>query len=251
MSTTNNWNPDTYNKHASFVSTLGMDVFNLLAPQKDEDILDVGCGEGTLALKMQEKGAKVIGVDVSNQMLDTSRRKGIDARYMSVEALAFTEQFDAVFSNATLHWIINPEIAIKNIYAVLKEEGRFVSEFGGYQNLDILLTVMQEVFNEHKEYGEFINPWYFPRDDEYKALLEKAGFKVEYIELIKRDTPIDDIGKWIEIFANGIIKSLTSQQKKECIDLIKERVKDKYVHKQGNVILDYVRIRLKAVKTAV
>ncbi len=130
----NSWNAQEYNKHASFVLTLALPVVDLLAPIEGEVILDLGCGEGTLALEIQKSGAKVTGVDLSHEMVKNSRAKGIDATVMSVTELEFKNRFDAVFSNAVLHWVKESETAVRNIYEALKPNGRFVAEFGGEGN---------------------------------------------------------------------------------------------------------------------
>jgi SAM-dependent methyltransferase len=145
-------------------------------------------------------------------MVEKTKEKNIEAYVMSAIELNFNNEFDAVFSNAVLHWVKDSKIAINKINTSLKSNGRFIAEFGGYENIKFLTDAIQKVFDKHKEYGEFNNPWYFPKDTDYKKLLEDNGFKVEYIELIPRPTSIDDISNWLDIFANGIVSNLTSEQ---------------------------------------
>jgi len=245
---TNNWDTNKYTKHASFVSTLGMPVVDLLAPQKGEKILDLGCGEGTLALELEKYGAVITAVDLNEEMVEKSRTKGLDAHIMSVTELIYQEKFDAVFSNAVLHWVRDSKLAVQNIYKSLKYGGRFVAEFGGYGNVYQIISAMREVFDKHKEYGKFDDFWFFPTLKEYQSILEAQGFEVKYIELIPRPTPIDDISNWLDIFANGIIANLNDNQKiqfkKETRDILKDKI---YTQKDGWVA-DYIRLRVFAIK---
>jgi len=245
---TNQWNPQEYNKHTAFVSQLALPVVELLNPQEGERILDAGCGDGTLAVEIEKYGAKVVGIDMSAEMIEACRAKGIEAYVGSVTALPYANDFDAVFSNAALHWVKDAKGTVENIAKSLKNGGRFVAEFGGIGNMHHVVVAMKTVFKNHLEFGAFQNPWYFPTPEEYRALLESAGFEVKYIELIPRPTPMDDIVHWLDIFANGITEHLSTEQfevfKHECRDILVETI---YGADEG-WILDYVRLRLEAVK---
>ncbi len=245
---TNKWNPTIYNKHTAFVSQMAFSVVDLLDPKKGERVLDVGCGEGTLAIEIEKRGAKVIGVDTSKEMIEQSKAKGIEAYVCSATDLPYDKEFDAVFSNAVLHWVKDAKSVVQNIAKVLKNGGHFVCEFGGEGNVYYVVSAMQEVFEKHPEFGEFNNPWYFPSVEEYRRVLELEGFRVEYIENIPRPTPMDDIANWLDIFANGVTKHLTKEQfevfKKECREILKESI---YSQEEGWV-LDYRRLRVRAVK---
>jgi len=245
---TNKWNPKEYNKHTAFVSQLALPVVELLSPQEGEHILDAGCGDGTLAVEIEKYGAKVVGVDMSAEMIEACKAKEIEAYVASVTALPYANEFDAVFSNATLHWVKDAKGAVENISNTLKCGGRFVAEFGGVGNMHHVVVAMQQVFDNHPEFGAFQNPWYFPTPEEYQALLESVGFEVEHIELIPRLTPMDDIVHWLDIFANGITEQLTKEQfevfKSECRDILVDTI---YSENEG-WILDYVRLRVEAVK---
>ena len=245
---TNKWNPKNYNKHTAFVSQLALSVVDLLDPKEEEHILDVGCGDGTLAVEMERRGANVMGVDMSSEMVEACRANGVEAYVASVTALPYEEVFDAVFSNAMLHWVKDAKLAVQNISKSLKTNGRFVCEFGGEGNAFALVSAMEEVFAKYPEFGVFDNPWYFPSVDTYKTLLESEGFHVEYAELIPRPTPMDDIMHWLDIFANGVTKHLSKEQfktfKVECRDILKTKI---YSEEEG-WMLDYVRLRVKAIK---
>jgi len=251
MKESNDWNPNKYKKHADFVSNLALPVVELLDPKEGENILDLGCGEGTLALEIKKSGVEVIGVDLSEEMIKKTKSKGIDAKVMSATNLDFENKFDAVFSNAVLHWVKNSELAIQKIHKALKKEGRFVAEFGGYGNIKSLTDAMKEVFDNHSSWGEFNNPWIFLKDTDYKVLLENNGFKVEYIELIPRPTPIDDITNWLDVFANGITENLSDEQKVTFKKEVKEILKPTQYNEIDGWSADYVRLRVRAVKKKV
>lgn len=246
MKETNIWNPNKYKEHADFVSNLAFPVIELLDLKKDEKILDLGCGEGTLALEIKKIASDVTCVDLNENMVEKSKSKGLDAYVMSVTNLTFVNKFDSVFSNAVLHWVKDCDLGIKNIKKSLKSKGKFVAEFGGYGNIKNLVDAMQKVFDKNPNWGEFNNPWIFPKDTEYKSLLEENGFVVEYIELIPRPTPIDDIINWLDVFANGITENLTSEQKIEFKEEVKELLKEKQYTEKDGWSADYVRLRLKA-----
>ena len=243
MKESNQWNANEYNKNADFVSKLGLPVVNLLAPKKDEKILDLGCGDGTLSMEIQKYGSQVIGIDLSADMVEKSKKKGVDAFVMSATQLTFYDEFDTVFSNAVLHWVTDASLVIKNVKQVLKADGRFIGEFGGYGNIKNLQEAMQTVFERHPEYGEFPNPWFFPKKEEYAKLLEKDGFCVKYIEIIERPTPIGDIKKWLDIFANGIMKDVPISKKESFKEEVESILKPKLFTQKDGWVMDYVRLR--------
>jgi 2-isopropylmalate synthase len=228
---------------------LALPVVDLLEPKEGEKILDIGCGDGTLAVEIEARGAKVIAVDMSAEMIDVSKSRGIESYVGTVTDLHYDNMFDALFSNAMLHWVKDAKGAVKNMAKSLKVGGRFVCEFGGEGNAYHLVSAMEEVFANHPEFGVFNNPWYFPSVEEYRILLESEGFSVEYIEIIPRPTPMDDIGNWLDIFANGVTSDLSVEQyevfKKEVIEILKTKI---YSESEG-WMLDYKRLRVKAVKS--
>jgi len=245
---TNHWNPKTYHKHTAFVSQLALPVVDLLAPKKGENILDAGCGEGTLAVEIAKYGANVTGVDSSEAMVDTARAKGVEAYIGSVTDLPYDAVFDAVFSNAVLHWVKDARGAVRSIAKSLKPSGRFVAEFGGEGNVKHLIDAMEAVFALHPEFGTFEHPWYFPSVEAYRKVLESEGFDVISIESIPRPTPIDDITNWFDIFANGITAHLSEEMHDCFTQEVKARLKKTNYTPQKGWMADYVRLRFKAVK---
>lgn len=246
---TNNWNPDKYKQSASFVSNLAIPLVDILDLNKDEIVLDLGCGDGTLAKEIEKSGAKVVGIDLSENMVKKAKENGIEAYVMSATNLEFSDNyFDKVFSNAVLHWVKDLDKNAKEINRVLKNNGKFVAEFGGYGNIKSLCDTMESVFFENKDFGIFENPWNFINDKEYKIILEKNGFKVQSIKLINRPTKINHIKEWLDIFANGITKDLTNFQKKIFYNEVTKILENKIYSKENGWIADYVRLRVVAYK---
>ena len=139
------WDAEGYDKNARFVSDLGGAVLNMLAPKPGERILDLGCGDGALTEKIAALGAEVIGIDTSPELLAAAANRGLDVCKMDGRNLDFDTPFDAVFSNAVLHWINEPDQVISSVWNVLKPGGRVVAEFGGHGNVAALVTAMRAV----------------------------------------------------------------------------------------------------------
>ena len=259
-----NWNASEYQQHAAFVALLAEDLIDLLNPQPGEQILDIGCGDGRLSAEIQQRGCTVTGIDSSPSMVAASKKRGVqtyllDAHHLfdqsalkkgTFEQNTFDKNnFDAVFSNATLHWLNQPEKVIQGVHATLKSQGRFVAEFGGHGNIATLLKAMKEVFDENSTFGEFRHPWYFPTPEQYRALLEKHGFKVKNIELISRPTPLNSgLEKWLEIFANSITGHLTPEQNKVFLVAVTNKLVPLLHTQENGWVADYVRLRFEAIK---
>ncbi len=201
------WEPDTYDAQFAFVWKYGVDLVSLLAPQKGERILDLGCGTGHITAKIAETGATVLGVDRSPQMIEAARRRYPHLQFEVVDArdLHFRAEFDAVFSNATLHWILEPELVIRAVRNALRSGGRFVAEFGGRGNTRKIQSALEQVAAEFglARPGE-INPFYYPSASDYAGLLENNGLEVRYMTLVDRPTPMGSghqgIRNWIAMF---------------------------------------------------
>jgi ubiquinone/menaquinone biosynthesis C-methylase UbiE len=248
MKESNDWNAEQYNKDANFVSSMAMPLVEVLSPKEHERILDLGCGDGTLAKEIQKITKNLVAVDLNADMVEKTKKKNIEAYIMSATNLNFEQEFDAVFSNAVLHWVKDQDLALQNINRVLKKGGRFVCEFGGYQNINSIVSVMESVFENTKEYGKFTNPWYFPTKEEYHKCLVNNGFKVISIELYKRETPINDIKNWLDVFANGILENLNEHQQAQCKKEIRDILKEKILTKDNVWVVDYVRLKVVAIK---
>jgi SAM-dependent methyltransferase len=190
MANSQTWNPERYARNARFVADLGMPVVELLAARRSERILDLGCGDGALTLKLVDMGCEVIGVDGSAEQVLAARKLGLDCRVMDGESLRFENEFDAVFSNAALHWMRNPDAVIAGVRRALRPGGRFVAELGGYGCCAKIKKALVEALNRRAGDGEGASPWYFPTVKDYSSRLLKGGFAISYIALIQRPTPL-------------------------------------------------------------
>lgn len=241
------WDPNVYATNARFVADLAGAVVDLLAPQPGERILDLGCGDGALTKKIAEAGADVLGVDASEDLVRATQDLGLSAQVVNGHHLEFSQAFDAVFSNAALHWMQDPEAVIAGVRRALKPGGRFVAEFGGAGNVAKLVAAIDEELTQRGQPGLKGHPWYFPTPDAYRALLEGHGFRVEQIGLIDRPTKLPgDIGGWLDTFADSFLRVLEPGDRAAARDGIVERLRDRIRDEDGVWWADYVRLRFKA-----
>lgn len=248
---TQTWNPSRYAANASFVPALGQPVLDLLQPQPGERILDLGCGDGVLTSKLAATGANVVGVDSSADMVNAARGRGLDARVMDATSLTFAEEFDAVFSNAVLHWIKrDPDAAIASAYRALRRPGRFVGEMGGHgcvAAVNVALIVGLE--KRGIKNASSVSPWYFPTVDDYTARLERAGFIPESVQLIPRPTPLPTgMLAWLQTFGNPFCAALSEDQRTEYLEETTEMLKPVLCDEKGRWTADYMRLRFIARK---
>jgi len=248
---TQRWDPDRYARNARFVAELGQPVVALLVPQAGERILDLGCGDGALTRRLGEVGASVVGVDSSAEMVAATRTAGLDARVMSGEALAFDGEFDAVFSNAALHWMLRPALVIAGVWRALKPGGRFVGEMGGHGNVQHIKTALVAALDRRGLDGKAAVPWYFPTPAEYGGLLQAQGFRVRAIELIPRPTPLPgDIVAWLDNFAESFTRRVPAAERTGLLDEVAEALRPHLCSADGTWSADYVRLRFAADKPA-
>ncbi len=252
--TENQWASALYESKHSFVWRYGADCLELLSPRQGERILDLGCGTGQLTEKIAGFGAEVLGIDKAPAMIEQARKNYPNLHFEVADAtnFHFREQFDAVFSNATLHWIKEPEQVITCIWQALKSGGRFVAEFGGKGNIRAIVTAI----NNAMEAGGYPakpehNSWYFPSIGEYTTLLENQGFCVTYAILFKRPTPLEDsekgIQNWIEMFANSFLQEIPINKHISVIRNIENQLRPE-LYRAGTWFADYKRIRIVATK---
>lgn len=241
------WQSDRYQTNAGFVPVLGMPVVELLDPRAGERILDLGCGDGFLTEKLVAAGCEVVGVDAGEDMIRVARKKGLDAHVMDGHALTFEAEFDAVFSNAALHWMLQPEKVVAGVKRALKPGGRFVGEFGGHMNVAACKTAMIAVLNARGLDGASFSPWYFPTPAEYGSLLTAHGFEVHTADLIPRPTPLPtDIGGWMDTFGEAFFKALPAAQRAEARAEAVELLRHSLCDSEGKWTADYVRLRFSA-----
>jgi len=249
MKRSTSWNPESYAKKARFVSDLGEPLLQLLDPKPGELILDLGCGDGALTEKIAGYGCKVIGVDSSFPQLKAAKNRGLNVAVMDGHQLCLRRRFDAVFSNAALHWMKQPETVVAGVANSLKPAGRFIGEFGGSGNVERIRSALHAGLRRHAIDPKRTDPWYYPSPEEYSELLSKAGFIIAYIELIPRPTKLPgDILGWLEIFAQPFTQAVPEPERASFLQEVRNELATCLRDGAGNWFADYVRLRFKATK---
>ena len=209
------WNAGLYDASHAFVWEFGRDLLALLAPQPGERILDVGCGTGHLTAEIARSGAQVLGIDRSAAMIAQARENfpGLAFETRDVCDLPYHAEFDAIFSNAVLHWVQPPETAAAAMSRALKPGGRLVCEFGGHGNVQILVEGAYRALRQlGVDHPERFNPWYYPSIAEYSAILERCGIEVTFAHLFDRPTPLQDgergLETWFRMFGSRLMEPL-------------------------------------------
>jgi trans-aconitate methyltransferase len=246
------WDANLYDGKHSFVSEFGQDLIDMLSPKKGERILDIGCGTGDLANSLVQYEVDVTGIDKSDNMINQACIKYPHIRFFAKDVLELddNETFDAVFSNATLHWIKEPEQALFRIYNSLKSGGRFVAEFGGQGNVQAITNELINQFHLADIEYEDKFPWYFPSIGEYTSLMERVGFRVTFACHFDRPTPLDgDSGlkNWIKMFAGDMFIDVKESEKNQIIDNVDNNVRE-LLFQEGRWVADYKRIRVVGIK---
>jgi SAM-dependent methyltransferase len=241
------WDPKQYQTNAGFVAELGKPVLDLLAPKRGERVLDLGCGDGTLTLEIARAGCDVIGIDSSEAMVEAARSAGVDAYLGDGAELGFVDEFDAIFTNATLHWIKPPERVVSGVWRALRCGGRFVGEFGGSGNVQTIIDAAEASLSKRGISASC--PWYFPTPAEYAACLERAGFLVHAVELFPRPTPLPgDVSGWLEVFAQHYLNAVPEGDRNGLVTEIVAELRGSITDDGGNWFADYVRLRFSAEK---
>lgn len=248
------WNSTLYNTDHAFVYKYGEDVLALLNAQPNERILDLGCGSGQLTSKISEVAKEVIGIDKSPEMIADAKTRFSNIEFQVADAASFSfkKPFDAVFSNATLHWVTDYKQAAKAIYNNLKPNGRLVAEFGGKGNVQTIVNELRKALSQfgYQQQAE-LKQWYFPSIAEYATVLEQQGFKVDIAYHFNRPTELanteDGIKQWISMFATNFFKGISEND----INIIKQQVQNNIkdtCFTNGKWYADYKRIRIVATK---
>jgi SAM-dependent methyltransferase len=249
------WNARLYDASHGFVWEFGRDLLGMLAPRAGERILDVGCGTGHLTAEIAAAGARVTGVDRSPSMIAQARGNfpALEFDTRDACALGYEAEFDAVFSNAVLHWVQPAEEAAAGMSRALKHGGRLVVELGGRGNVAILV---EGAYRALRRLGvddpERLNPWYFPCVGEYAAMLERHGIEVTFAALFDRPTPLEPgeggLTAWFQMFGSRLMEPLVDGQREEFVRMVAEYAAP---HLWGDAqwIADYRRLRISGRKT--
>lgn len=250
------WNAELYDQKHNFVYQYGEDVLSMLEPKAGEFILDLGCGSGFLTNEIREQGAQVLGVDSSAEMIEKAKKSfpGTEFKVINATDLGFDASFNAVFSNAVLHWIKaedQPKM-MNAVFTALKPGGRFVAEIGGKGNVGLMISTLRKVLNQYgyPQQAE-MDYLFFPSVREYTSMLEKAGFKVIYAAHFDRETLLQDqadgVKKWITMFASDFFIGVKEAHQPEILNEVAEQLQPFY-EKNGEWYADYKRLRFIAVK---
>jgi trans-aconitate methyltransferase len=257
------WNASLYEERHSYVFSFGKDVLALLRPEMGERVLDLGCGTGRLTRSIADSGAFVAGLDASAEMLGEARRLYPELLFAQADAARFSATdifpneserapFDAVFSNATLHWIPDAAGVLRSVYGVLRYGGRFVAEFGGKGNVALLRKAARQAIFEITG-RDAPDRFFFPSPAEYAALLEQCGFRVEAMWRFDRPTPLEGENgaqNWLRMFGGAIFYDMGEEEREQAIERAAELLRSSALFQNGAWTADYVRLRVVARKIA-
>lgn len=243
------WNAQRYATNARFVADMGMTVFDWLNPQPGERILDLGCGDGEHALKLTELGCDVLGVDASASFITACQQRGVNAQQMDGQQLTFANEFDAVFSNAALHWMPDVDGVINSVWRALKPGGRFVAECGGGDNIRFILAAITDALTKRGMCAAELNPWTFSSAEFFRERLEVQGFIVERCEIFNRPTHLPQgLKAWLETMAGDFTAAVPENERDELLNDIVETARPN-LYQKGEWTADYVRLRIHAHKS--
>lgn len=242
------WDPERYRRNAGFVPEYGREVLEWLIPRRGERVLDLGCGDGALTAILAAT-CEAIGVDQSIEQVEAARRRGLDARVLDGAQLSFDLEFDAVFSNAALHWMRDPDAVIDGVWRALKPGGRFVAEMGGVGNVAAVIGALEDALRRRGIDAAGVLPWYFPSPAEYATKLERRGFQVGRVALLPRPTPLPGpLSDWLDTFAETYLALVPGEDRQSFKGEVEDLLRDRLFDPRRGWIVDYVRLRFVAVK---
>ena len=249
MSDTTTWDPRAYAENARFVADLGQPLLELLAPGRGELIMDLGCGDGALTEKIAARGAGVLGTDASIAQARAAKERGLSVVVVDGHQLCLKPRFDAVFTNAALHWMKQPEEVARRVWQCLKKAGRFVGEFGGKGNVETIRSALHGALRRRRVDPLTADPWYYPSPEDFSKLLVNEGFTVRTIEVIPRPTRLPgELLNWLEIFAQPFINAVEKDHRRSFLDEVCRQSETALRDVDGVWTVDYVRLRFAAVK---
>lgn len=242
-----NWNAADYDRGHSYVWTLAADLIEVLDPKPGERILDLGSGTGHLAAEIAARGARVVGMDASAEMVARARENYPRIEFLVGNAADFRldEPVDAVFSNATLHWVKDLQGAASSMARALRDGGRLVVEFGGAGNVR---TIMEGIAVGLKEVGgpafEAVSPWHYPSIAEFAGILERAGVEVTFAQLFDRPTLVEaGLRSWVELYGTVFLNAVAAGKQEAFLRAVEEYARPGLL-KEGKWVADYRRLRV-------
>lgn len=240
------WDPIAYGKDGAFVHELAGGVLEWLAPQSGERILDLGCGDGQLTERLAASGAIVTAIDASPEMVATARTRGIAAEQGAAESLPYADRsFDAVFSNAVLHWVRGQDEMMAQVRRVLRPGGRLVAEMGGHGNIAAIRVAFAAVLARHGygEWGDRGN--YYPTPEAYTRRLQKHKFALVRMLHFPRPTLLGERGMvgWLQTFCRGALHALPEQLRETVVEETATLLAPALRDEEGHWTADYVRLR--------
>ncbi|MFC7331854.1 class I SAM-dependent methyltransferase [Rhodocista pekingensis] len=243
------WDADRYARDFGIVAELGRPVLDLLDPRPGERILDLGCGDGALTAELAARGVAVVAADADPDMVRAASARGLATRVVDGHDLPFQAEFDAVFSNAALHWMRDPDRVIAGVARALRPGGRFVAEMGGAGNVETVRNALVAALDARGLDGAAADPWFFPTVEDYAGRLARAGFAVRSITLIPRPTDLAaGMRAWLETFAGAFTARLPAAERGAFLDEVTAALAPVLHRPDGSWWADYVRLRFQAVK---
>ncbi len=250
------WDAEAYDRGQGHVSRLALELIGMLRPRDGERILDLGCGTGVLAGEIAASGASVVGIDNASSMIVQARRNHPDIDFVVADAveLTFLDEFDAVFSNAAIHWMERPDRVMASVWRALRPGGRFVTEFGGEDNCrGVVEGVLAARATHGYDSGPDVNRWYNPSADEFERLLRSVGFRVEFADYFERPTKLEGgaeaLAEWLRIFGEGLLRGIRESDRAAVVAGAEDRLRPQF-YRDGAWVIDHRRLRVKASKPA-
>jgi len=248
----NVWDPDNYDESHSFVHEYGNDVVKLLDQESGDRVLDLGCGTGHLTARLAEREGSVVGVDNSLDMIERARKSYPELDFVHADARSLADEvdgpFDAIFSNATLHWIPEQDPVLSSIADLLRSGGQFVAELGGKGNVETIVSATESELTKRGYEGT--NPWYFPSISEYTTRLEEHEFEVRYAALFDRPTELegaDGLRNWLSMFGDSLLTGVPNDELNSVLSAIEFRLEDT-LREDQTWYADYRRLRFNAIR---
>ena len=246
IASTGQWNAADYARVGSFVPALGAAALDLLDPQPGEHILDVGCGDGALTRRIIERGASVVGIDSSTEMIDAAKAAGLDAHRLEAEDMRFDAEFDAAFSNAALHWMLERDAVAAAIFRALKPGGRFAGEMGGVGNIATLRRGIRDELVERGYPVPAEDPQWYASPEQFRLVYAAAGFTQIDARIVPRETELESgVAEWVKTFRAGWLDAaqVPETDRDDVAAAIERRLEPQLRRPDGSWFADYVRLR--------